>query len=191
MNFMHATKVCRKCFTERPLEEFRSVVKGVERKLGTCKPCRAKYATEYYEKHQDELRERSRIASAEFRKKNPGLAMKRVHASRDKRRIEDPEGFALAQYRDFIRRKYGVSMEEYSKRLENQNHRCEICGQPQVPGKKFLAVDHCHATGEVRALLCDLCNNGLGSFKDRPETLRAAADYLERHAKRIAALKQA
>nr|WP_308440241.1 endonuclease VII domain-containing protein [Streptomyces mashuensis] len=40
-------------------------------------------------------------------------------------------------------------------------------------------VDHCHATDKVRGVLCFSCNAALGQFKDRPDALRRAADYLE------------
>lgn len=41
-------------------------------------------------------------------------------------------------------------------------------------------VDHHHATGAVRGMLCFSCNAALGHFRDEPEVLRRAADYLER-----------
>lgn len=42
--------------------------------------------------------------------------------------------------------------------------------------------DHCHNTGVPREFICRSCNAGLGMFKDSPAALRAAAEYLERHA---------
>jgi predicted NAD/FAD-dependent oxidoreductase len=61
-----------------------------------------------------------------------------------------------------------------------ENGRCMICNTDQ-PGTEsgYWPVDHDHATGRVRALLCSACNAGLGLFGDDPARLRAAADYLE------------
>jgi hypothetical protein len=53
---------------------------------------------------------------------------------------------------------------------------CAICGV-----ETQLYVDHNHITDTVRELLCDLCNKGLGHFKESPEALRKAAVYLEKH----------
>lgn len=44
-----------------------------------------------------------------------------------------------------------------------------------------LVMDHDHATGIVRALLCHPCNIGLGGFKDNPAHLRLATTYLEKY----------
>lgn len=53
--------------------------------------------------------------------------------------------------------------------------KCAICGTTEK-----LRVDHCHASGSLRGLLCDSCNKGLGFFKDDPKRLRAALRYLKR-----------
>lgn len=73
---------------------------------------------------------------------------------------------------------YGLTREELRLLLE-QHDRCAICGTDGW-GKKGPQVDHCHATGRVRGILCLNCNNGLGRFGDDPARLRAAAAYLER-----------
>ena len=57
-----------------------------------------------------------------------------------------------------------------------QEEACAICGYPQF--SEDLSIDHCHETGEVRGLLCKHCNLGLGHFRDDPERLKAAIDYL-------------
>lgn len=83
------------------------------------------------------------------------------------------------------KRKYGVGLRWVQQKLEEQNWNCAIC--QAVPFKmrddhvSGLNLDHNHVTGKPRALLCHNCNRGLGLFQDSPETLRAAADYLELH----------
>lgn len=80
---------------------------------------------------------------------------------------------ALRYWRNYARQKrYGITIEQYELLLATP---CGVCG------KLSEVLDHCHATGIVRAALCSKCNKGLGHFEDSPDLLRAAAQYLERH----------
>lgn len=77
------------------------------------------------------------------------------------------------------RNKYGLSYEAYQTLLENQNYVCAICGSKEFSKtKKNLSVDHDHITNKVRGLLCSECNTGLGKFKDSPDLLDKAKEYL-------------
>lgn len=84
-----------------------------------------------------------------------------------------------------LKRLYGLTKAEYLAMLESQGGGCAICGEPQESrGGKRAAVDHCHETGQVRALLCTKCNTGLGAFRDRTDLLAKAAMYLKHHAEK-------
>lgn len=74
-------------------------------------------------------------------------------------------------------RRYGVTLVWYLAQYSSQQGRCAICKQPEVG--QSLAVDHEHASGRVRSLLCAHCNRMLGYAKERPDVLRRAAEYLE------------
>jgi hypothetical protein len=76
-----------------------------------------------------------------------------------------------------IKRKYGLSKQQYSDLLKSQNNSCKICHTPY--GEKAFAVDHCHKTGRVRGILCISCNTAIGMLKEDPIILRQAIDYLE------------
>lgn len=80
-----------------------------------------------------------------------------------------------------LRYAYGISLDEYRAMLEAQGGGCAICGVVPPEDKRPLCVDHDHDTGAVRGLLCDLCNQGLGSLRDSLDLIRKALEYLERH----------
>jgi len=75
-----------------------------------------------------------------------------------------------------IKQAYGLSVEEYTKLVEEHYGKCAICGANDDP----LQVDHCHDTGKVRGLLCGPCNRGIGQLKDNIDTLKGAVLYLQR-----------
>lgn len=74
-----------------------------------------------------------------------------------------PEAPHVRRRRQLARR-YGITLEQYELMLEHQGSRCAICGLPHEESRP-LAVDHCHATGRVRGLLCTGCNVALGYFE--------------------------
>jgi hypothetical protein len=82
-------------------------------------------------------------------------------------------------------RRYGLSVAEFGVMLGKQEGLCAICGTNDPGsnnhGKQSFCIDHDHATGKLRSLLCDTCNKGLGTFKDSAAVLMAAASYLDRH----------
>jgi Recombination endonuclease VII len=81
---------------------------------------------------------------------------------------KDPDAYRRQQRRT----KYGMEQEDYDELLESQGGRCAICGRPF--GR--VCIDHDHATGQVRGLLCNLCNSRLGWFEFYGV---AVLDYLE------------
>ena len=75
------------------------------------------------------------------------------------------------------KRIYGITPKRYKDLLEKQENRCAICREPFVSSPR---VDHCHLTGDVRGLLCQCCNSGLGFFRDCITYLQRAEDYLSK-----------
>jgi hypothetical protein len=76
---------------------------------------------------------------------------------------------------------YGLSPQDYDAMLAEQGGVCAICKtRPDKP----LFVDHSHATGKVRGLLCRPCNFSLGFMRDDPRLTAAATKYLLKTAAR-------
>lgn len=102
----------------------------------------------YYLRNREEIMSKS----AEYKRRNP----RRVKAY-------------------ILKQKYKLTPEERAQMINDQGGCCEICGVFQ--GEK-LEIDHNHATGRVRAMLCRNCNSGLGFFQDSYELLSIARSYL-------------
>ena len=76
---------------------------------------------------------------------------------------------------------YGLNEEQYMAKIDEQKNLCAICGK-KYEGK-ILCIDHDHETGNVRGLLCNYCNIGLGNFKDNIKILQSAIGYLQKYPK--------
>jgi hypothetical protein len=97
-------------------------------------------------------------------------------------RLSDPDGWR--ENKLFVR--YGITAEQYDALLAAHRGVCAVCERPnnqndrRTGQHRRLHIDHDHATGKVRGLLCAKCNSALGHADDSPERLRAMALYLER-----------
>jgi hypothetical protein len=86
-----------------------------------------------------------------------------------------------------FKRYYGITLDEFNQMHKDQNGLCAICGgeenavNPTTQKIRNMAVDHCHETGKVRALLCTSCNSIIGHADDSVEVLKKAAQYLTSH----------
>lgn len=80
-----------------------------------------------------------------------------------------------------LRHTYGITLAEFDMMFAAQNYRCASCRGSSPMHKRGWVVDHCHTSERIRAILCHMCNTAIGMARDNPETLRAMADYLERH----------
>lgn len=113
--------------------------------------------------------------SAAWRKANPERAReirrKWQEANREKINAKNRER------KDHRRRlKLGVDHAAFAARFASQGSRCAICATDKA---RKWALDHDHATGHVRGILCNKCNLGIGLLRDDPAIVKAAAEYLE------------
>ncbi len=112
----------------------------------------------YRETHKEELRERRR------------LRLQNDPHFRERKRARGREWQRRKRY-DKV---YRISLADYDAMRKRQNGACAICKR----SGQALCVDHCHACGKVRGLLCGKCNSVLGFCDDSPAHLLAAAAYL-------------
>jgi len=89
------------------------------------------------------------------------------------------ESYQQVKRKAHVKSKYGVSLEWIDEQLEMNNHECPLCNTKIIKGKN-LAVDHCHDTGDARAVICRTCNSAMGHLKDSPELLEKAMEYLKK-----------
>jgi hypothetical protein len=140
---------------------------------------------EYYRKNRDHILEKTRAyalahpdqvkaTQARWRAANRetararSLAYKRSHRGRWK------------AFERRIARAYGITVEDYARAELSQGRACAGCCERlnHAPGERGVHVDHCHASGVFRGLLCYSCNAALGLVRDRQDVLERLIRYL-------------
>lgn len=75
-----------------------------------------------------------------------------------------------------LRLLYGIGPEEYRAIFDRQGNACAVCktGFPEATSH----VDHDHASGRVRGILCSQCNVALGMLQEDEARILALAAYI-------------
>lgn len=170
-------KVCMCCGIEKQMRHF----SHSGRKPRYCKACMAAKTANFRARNPDRVAEQllksqkkrnaRYIADAAYRQKH--LDHRKVYYQKLKK--HDPKKLKAKHHRNKLITFYKMRPEDYERMLTEQEGQCACCGR--IPDK--LVIDHDHATGEVRGLLCYACNTGIGLLRDSPSTLDLAKDYLQ------------
>jgi hypothetical protein len=124
----------------------------------------------YYEKNKKKVKKR---ALAYY------YANREAIRTKQNARLKDPEAQRAAREYQ-LKKMFGMTGADYDALLQKQGNCCAICRttDPTTARTKYFAVDHDHATGRVRGLLCGKCNLGIGNLREDPEILSRALEYL-------------
>jgi len=154
-----SSKACARCSELKPPSEFSPDRRRATGLSSHCKECRREHWANKRAANPDAAREYDRVRFKDWADSN------RVVARANTRRSE-------------IKKRYGLTVEQYQEIIARG---CAICG---AQGGQ-MCLDHDHTTGKVRDALCGPCNLGLGAFRDKPERLLAASEYLVTHGKKL------
>lgn len=171
-------KKCCRCGEEKPLSEFNKDKHKPDGTRGICKICRKEDTKKYYYSHKDSIalkaKERNELKYSYPVNKEKRNAYMREY-NKTYRRKEDKRELVFGQrQRERYKRKYGLTVEQVEQMHIDQDYKCAICGNEH----DLLWVDHDHSNNEIRGLLCNNCNTGIGMFNDDTELLINAITYL-------------
>lgn len=148
-------------------------------RAGLCSTC---YQREHRARLMSQTTEKRREYRDRWRAKNPESYERKKQYDRE--RNQEPHRRVL-HWRLMLKRDYGITEAEYQTLYAAQGGLCAICRGPQPHGVR-LAVDHDHATGAVRGLLCNTCNQVVGYVEKRAAAISAAHAYLRARGKVVA-----
>jgi len=135
---------------------------------------------EYNKQYRLKNKERANARMRERRKTDPVYAQQsRKYAKRyrKKYKIHTSKYYFHITRNYLLKKKYGITLEQYSVMLEAQGGVCYLCGRTN--GDRSLAVDHNHKTGRVRKLLCGHCNYLVGTIENSKDEIKKIEKYLD------------
>mgnify|MGYP006784045891 CR=1 FL=1 len=152
-----------------------------------CAACReTKDKSEFYNSKSSKTGKQSRCIqcqakSSEILSKDGQVAYK---SSMSKLRSENPAEYTRRVRGYNLKASHGIKQDDYEAMASKQGHACAICRskEPGGPGDRFH-VDHNHATGKIRGLLCAKCNTAIGLLKEDAIVIQRALNYLKKYSK--------
>ena len=96
-------------------------------------------------------------------------------------RAENQEKISATRLKWNRAKTYNFPPELFDERFYEQGNACAICKTSKAGGRGTFHADHDHDSSKPRGVLCHNCNIALGNFKDNPEILQAAIEYLNKY----------
>ncbi len=169
-------RICTGCGMEKSFVDFykRNNAKGNYQ----CKVCENKKNKEYQCRLRNKSPEKVKEYTEKFIKKNPNKKEEynKKYINKNFRGNE-----TLQRYY----KKYKLRPDDIMKMFNDQLGLCanRACGKEiflSGDRKDRAMLDHCHATGKVRAFLCLYCNTALGYLEKKNKVL-GLTEYLQKH----------
>jgi hypothetical protein len=173
-------KRCRVCQMEKPLNDFYKDIRGNQGRYGSCKKCTVIKQSKYQSKH----RERRKVYMRKYQSTESGKQkLKNYYRKNREHVITQVSIYAkknpLKSKAFHLKKSHGITMEQFEQMFISQNGQCAIC-KKSFEARRDVHVDHNHTTKQIRQLLCHHCNVGIGNFRENPEFLVQAVQYLQK-----------
>lgn len=172
-------KKCCRCLAEKPVEEFGINRANRDGRQSACSECIRKAEPKWNALPLARRKKKNAKKAAKDRERLQGdKEFQQYHVEKTRQwRKENPESVKASSRRSQLKTAHGLTEAGYKVLFDAQNGKCFLCGDP--PGSRGLFVDHDHATGRIRGLLCLGCNTGLGMLGDNAAGLERALAYVQ------------
>lgn len=195
-------KSCNQCGQSKPFDGFYTHRTAKDGLHPTCKDCVRHRSNEWRkravadgryrltktryrksDKGKESIQKYELKESSKVKRRAAGMAWYERNRERLGIRKREPwtkERRTACSRKTSLKKKYGLSIDDYNQILLRQQGVCAICASPPSGrgNRAFLAVDHDHLSGGVRGLLCHKCNSGIGLLNDDPCLIDKARAYL-------------
>lgn len=159
-------KYCSGCDKDLDFSKFGKDKYRHDGRTSKCKKCRNTYNRRYCKDNPD-MKKKHNDLRKEWRKE---------YYAKPKNKMKLRNSHLMSQF--------NLTHDDYEQMLKSQEGVCAICKRHRVAtNKEYMAIDHCHDTGDIRGILCNWCNRGLGVFEDNVEFLENAIKYLRENQK--------
>ena len=131
------------------------------------------YDVAYRAAHREEIKTKAAVYHAAHRKEKK--AYYAAHREETRAYSFSRRGIVRARH---LKREYGLTPDAFSSMLDGQGGVCASCETAEW-GSLGPNVDHDHATGKIRGILCFRCNAAAGLLKNSADIALALGAYLE------------